>query len=248
MSRHWRQLRSSVHGRRELNNFALFLSSFFLFSFRMIVKPSSWNRKAAAAELRRPLLSHSGWEAAAPERQQLNNHKRKSRTAIKWLPKWIKKSAIPASLLGKKTKNFAHHNFQLVSPPPPPYRPNCFFFLYKYSLVMRLLRLYSDEKKELKKLVLRDTFGTLAEEQSSSLTRMMTAVHPAPKSKQRYRWGILCGWQIIQTTTTTTKDERNSHFCFLNYGHSHQQYVANNIERENDLLLILPSARILKLT
>lgn len=52
---------------------------------------------------------------------------------------------------------------------------------------MRLLRLYEDEKKELKKLVLRDTFGTLAEEQSSSLTRMMTAVHPAPKSKQRYR-------------------------------------------------------------
>lgn len=92
-----------------------------------VARPSSWNRKAAAAGLRRRPPSHSGWEAAAPERQPSNNRRRKSRPTKS--PKWIsRKRANPASLLGNfpicifKNKNsvsFSFSPFRLLPLPSP---------------------------------------------------------------------------------------------------------------------------------
>lgn len=91
-----------------------------------VARPSSWNRKAAAAGLRRRPPSHSGWEAAAPERQPSNNRRRKSRPTKS--PKWIsRKRANPASLLGnfpnhfltKIQFRFLSRPFRLIFPSPP---------------------------------------------------------------------------------------------------------------------------------
>ncbi len=148
------------------------------------MKRSSWNRKEVAAEqkLQRPL--HSGWEATRPERQQSNNRKRKSR-AIKSKPKW-RKSATRASLQGNQfcLKHSLFFFFSMFCPtdcvltpiciplPPPIHRGEggrskiqmIYFCLLPYDVV----------------------WDKMAADRWS-LMRMMTAVHPAPKSKQRYR-------------------------------------------------------------